>query len=1030
MNIQENTPTSQPETALERLLQTARTEDSSEAQIKADVKSLFDALTQTNAARLEVSVEGGSIDILIRNTIVEVKKDGNRLGTAPPWAIDQQTRRQYAATQLQDYVNARYSQVSDSKSIYYGFTTNGTLWHRWEVQVGGDAPKQVKTYDLSQAHLQDTDRHGRTRKETIYRFLEELHLTIDTLPPPPQDFSQLLADFPKHVEDIALKSLDEPEFETKRLLWEDLMRGAFIVKPENQEKNIELFAHHSLLVEIARRVAFNVANDAYELPMNDVFAFSSWLKNHETGHKNTAFSAELKNLVRNLHSEIDRYNWRLSSMDVLKHVYQSFIPKDVRHDFGEYYTPDWLAEAICEHVLDDAWCTDAVRRAADPDDDLNGIGVLEPACGSGTFLRAAVNRLKPFAEMQTNDKVEQSNMICRLVHGLDIHPVAVELARSTMLAALPGLPTGGESALRIFLADTLQWITSTDLRLISGDDLLLEAPPDATGNPRMILIPSEVLLSPRFNEIVDDIVRNSARTQVLHVRLRQMGLDDANVIKLLDCAQVINELKQEGKNHIWGWFIKNIAQPQRLMRAKLDRMVGNPPWITQNDLSEERQSRHVLEAQSALVWVGGKQAPNNDLAALFVSSTARNYMSRQRQWRMGMVLPYSALRSGQWEKFRSGQWYRLEHGDSEDRFDADMSQPPWDLKMVHERPFEQADSCVVFAQNPAGPARKLSRTKEIWHSNDLIRSMQWQEVDKLVERHQVNDIVESASDYLEVTRRGADLFPATFILIEKGTIESGGAGVIRFRTARSRHAPWAGNQQIGQVEERCVRRAVLSADIAPHRVFGETHAVLPADEVFSADNPYLEIAKSLLFDDYWVKVDTIWRKLRKPRSPETLLLNINHMNKLSTQIGTKHPVRVVYPRSGSNFFGAWVDESVIVDTGCYYIPVHTDIEARYLCAVFGAPVLNVAFKLSRRSDRDFHKYPLRTVPVPEFNASNELHTELADLGHRAESVADQVPIQGRANKMRSAIRDALRDDGVSNEIDRCVRELLPGYAEN
>ena len=283
MNVQENTFSSQPEIVLERLLQTARTEDSSEADIQADVKSLFDSLIQTDAARLEVSVEGGSIDILIRNTIVEVKKDNSRLGIAPSWATDQQTRRQFAATQLQDYVNARYSQVSDSKSIYHGFTTNGILWYRWEVQIGGDAPKQVKSYDLSEMHLQGRDRHGHTRKEVLFRFLEELHGAIDALPPPPQDFSQLLADFPRRVEDIALKSVGEPEFDTKRLLWEDLMRGAFIMKPNDERKSLELFAHHSLLVEIARRVAHNVTNSTHTTSENDDVAFSSWLKNARGG---------------------------------------------------------------------------------------------------------------------------------------------------------------------------------------------------------------------------------------------------------------------------------------------------------------------------------------------------------------------------------------------------------------------------------------------------------------------------------------------------------------------------------------------------------------------------------------------------------------------------------------------------------------------------------------------------------------------------------------------------------------------------
>ena len=56
------------------------------------------------------------------------------------------------------------------------------------------------------------------------------------------------------------------------------------------------------------------------------------------------------------------------SRDLLKKLYQQLFPKSVRHDLGEYYTPDWLAE----HVLNE------LGYEGDPDKRL-----LDPACGSG-----------------------------------------------------------------------------------------------------------------------------------------------------------------------------------------------------------------------------------------------------------------------------------------------------------------------------------------------------------------------------------------------------------------------------------------------------------------------------------------------------------------------------------------------------------------------------------------------------------------------------------------------------------------------
>lgn len=61
--------------------------------------------------------------------------------------------------------------------------------------------------------------------------------------------------------------------------------------------------------------------------------------------------------------------------DVLKGVYQQLIdPKD-RHDLGEYYTPDWLCERIVAGML--------------PQEGYKT--VLDPSCGSGSFLRASIS---------------------------------------------------------------------------------------------------------------------------------------------------------------------------------------------------------------------------------------------------------------------------------------------------------------------------------------------------------------------------------------------------------------------------------------------------------------------------------------------------------------------------------------------------------------------------------------------------------------------------------------------------------------
>lgn len=57
------------------------------------------------------------------------------------------------------------------------------------------------------------------------------------------------------------------------------------------------------------------------------------------------------------------YDWRRQREDVLRTFYEQFIDAKDRKVFGEFYTPDWLAEMVVETVLDDDWCRYAADQA-------------------------------------------------------------------------------------------------------------------------------------------------------------------------------------------------------------------------------------------------------------------------------------------------------------------------------------------------------------------------------------------------------------------------------------------------------------------------------------------------------------------------------------------------------------------------------------------------------------------------------------------------------------------------------------------
>ncbi|MBT2392314.1 N-6 DNA methylase [Streptomyces sp. ISL-1] len=138
---------------------------------------------------------------------------------------------------------------------------------------------------------------------------------------------------------------------------------------------------------------------------------------------------------------------------------------NARKTTGSYYTPssliDCLLDSALDPVIDDAVKRGEIRatRAGQPDardaivEELLGLTVCDPACGSGHFLVAAARRIaKRVAAVReqnpepTLDAVRHAlhEVVARCIYGVDLNPMAVELAKvSLWLEALePGKPLG------------------------------------------------------------------------------------------------------------------------------------------------------------------------------------------------------------------------------------------------------------------------------------------------------------------------------------------------------------------------------------------------------------------------------------------------------------------------------------------------------------------------------------------------------------------------------------------------------------
>ncbi len=164
-----------------------------------------------------------------------------------------------------------------------------------------------------------------------------------------------------------------------------------------------------------------------------------------------AWNEDCAQAVRGLTRSLDRFDSTTLSVDpaesrdLLKQLYQQLFPKSVRHDLGEYYTPDWLAELVLDELGYDG----------NPDKRL-----LDPACGSGSFLVMALNRVKTWYDEHRYacgfGEDELLRKILRNIIGFDLNPLAVMAARTNYLMALRDLLRHADTVeLPVYLCDSI-----------------------------------------------------------------------------------------------------------------------------------------------------------------------------------------------------------------------------------------------------------------------------------------------------------------------------------------------------------------------------------------------------------------------------------------------------------------------------------------------------------------------------------------------------------------------------------------------
>jgi len=328
--------------------------------------------------------------------------------------------------------------------------------------------------------------------------------------------------------------------------------------------------------------------------------------------------------------------------DMLKRLYQYLVPKKIRHDLGEYYTPDWLAELVLNEVNYDG---NMEKR------------VLDPACGSGTFLVLAIKRAKQYAQDNFIHESDALEKILRNIVGFDLNPLAVIAARTNYLIALGELIRYRRTDIEIpvFLADSIlveRRTTLTGLAYVSTTIVGEFTVP-------LGIIEKGVLSA--VLTIMEECVKGEYKWEEVKARLlKETGIDEKEASVLAHLFNSLSKLEKEGKNRIWVRVLKNSFAP--LFVGKFDFIIGNPPWINWESLPEKyREKTKSLWLSLGLIGKTKGQGlgkVKRDIAMLFVTVSVERYLNDDGK--LGLLVPFTLFKTQAGAGFRSFLTYKCD----------------------------------------------------------------------------------------------------------------------------------------------------------------------------------------------------------------------------------------------------------------------------------------------------------------------------------------------------------------------------------
>jgi len=718
--------------------------------------------------------------------------------------------------------------------------------------------------------------------------------------------------------------------------------------------------------------------------------------------------------------------------DMLKRLYQNLVPRKIRHDLGEYYTPDWLADS----VLNEAGLTfekfeKMVKEKGDALAPL-GLRILDPACGSGTFLILTVNRFKEYAEEHYLKDVLADYLLKNVV-GFDLNPLAVLTARTNYLLAV---------------ADLLSYAKGPiEIPVYLADSLLIETKQTLTGVSYVIThyvgefeLPKSIVDKGLLNRVLDAIdryVRLKYKAQDFkQVVLKEFDLDQ-NELKLLgDLYAKFLKLEEEGRNHVWTFIIKNAFAPLTVVSSngRFDHVVGNPPWINWENLPEDYREK----TKNVWGWYGllkktkgmGLGKVKRDMAMLFLARCLDRFV--KDSGKLTFLIPFTVFKTQAGAGFRKflarGYWKSEEEN------------CPCKVLEIHDLvtlfPFEGAinRTSLIVVEKAEKTAFPVPCT--IWHnpaSGGIDQDASLEEVKNMTKKFSIVfmpvEINKPESPWMQITEKAYEGIKKIFgsspwykayegvntalnqVYWVKVISESQDGLLITNPPSPGQKKKVRQVEQI--VEKELVYPLIRGRDVKKWYVIGEYGSII----VPHYSNTGKPIEEGKLKTKYPKTYEYFYtfRNQLKNRSIHKLWGKGNPFYSLY-DIGsyTFYPYKVVWKEISARqqtggFHTCVIEGPLVPDHTVVLIPLKNKQEAYYLSAILNSSILELYCSYAVVSSTE-------NVNIPKYDPNNILHKKLCEVSYEAHKVAKEIYVEKRDD-----LKENLQQ--IEDEIDKLVSKL-------